>query len=140
MSWRGEKGGLEAARQKHNVIMTPNHYMYLDYYQTENQKNEPVAFGGYVPVEKVYNYEPYSTQLTLEEQPYIIGVQGNLWTEYIPYFSQAQYMVLPRFAALSEVQWTQPDKKDYQDFLKRLPQLAEIYDNEKYIYAKHVLR
>lgn len=140
MSWRGEKGGLEAARQKHRVIMTPNHYMYLDYYQTENIKNEPVAFGGYVPVEKVYNYEPYSTQLTPEEQPYIIGVQGNLWTEYIPYFPQAQYMVLPRFAALCEVQWTQPDKKNYQDFLKRLPQLAKIYDNENYIYAKHILR
>lgn len=138
MSWRGEAGGIEAAKQKHDVIMTPNTYLYFDYYQTKDVENEPLGIGGYVPIEKVYGYEPTPSSLTPEEQKHIIGVQANLWTEYIPTFSHAQYMVLPRWAALSEVQWTMSDKKNYADFLSRLPRLIEWYDIEGYNYAKFV--
>ena len=101
MSWRGVAGGIEAAKQKHDVIMTPNTYLYFDYYQTKDIANEPEAIGGYVPVETVYNYEPMPADLTPEEQKYIIGVQANLWTEYIPTYSQVEYMELPRMAAIS---------------------------------------
>ena len=138
MSWRGEAGGIEAAKQKHDVIMTPNTYLYFDYYQTKNIDNEPLAIGGYLPMERVYNYEPMPASLTPEEQKYIVGVQANLWTEYIPTFSQVQYMVLPRWAALSEIQWSDPAKKNYSDFLSRLPRLIQWYEAEGYSYAKHV--
>lgn len=138
MSWRGEAGGIEAAKQKHDVIMTPNTYLYFDYYQTKDVENEPLGIGGYVPIEKVYGYEPTPSSLTPEEQKHIIGVQANLWTEYIPTFSHVQYMVLPRWAALSEVQWTMSNKKNYADFLSRLPQLIEWYEIEVYNYAKFV--
>ena len=138
MSWRGEAGGIKAAQLGNNVIMTPNTYLYFDYYQTKDIANEPEAIGGYVPVETVYNYEPMPADLTPEEQKYIIGVQANLWTEYIPTYSQVEYMELPRMAALSEIQWTMPEKKNYEGFLKRLPQLVDIYDVYKYNYAKHV--
>ena len=138
MSWRGEKGGIEAAKQKHDVIMTPNTYLYFDYYQTKDTENEPLGIGGYLPLERVYSYEPMPASLTPEEQKYIKGVQANLWTEYIPTFSHAQYMVLPRWAALSEIQWSAPDKKNYEDFLKRLPGLVDVYDVYKYNYATHV--
>ncbi|GAE86257.1 glycoside hydrolase family 20 protein [Bacteroides reticulotermitis] len=138
MSWRGEVGGIEAAKQKHDVIMTPNTYLYFDYYQSQDIANEPFAIGGYLPVDRVYSYEPLPAELTPAEQKYIIGVQANLWTEYIPTFSHAQYMVLPRWAALSEVQWTMPEKKNYTDFLIRLPRLINWYEAEGYNYAKHV--
>ncbi|MCM1484409.1 MAG: glycoside hydrolase family 20 protein [Muribaculaceae bacterium] len=137
MSWRGEEGGREAARQNHQAIMTPTSYCYFDYYQSRDA-NEPLAIGGFLPVEKVYSYEPISSSLTAEEAKNIIGAQANLWTEYIPTFSQAQYMELPRFAALSEVQWTQPNKKDYSNFVRRIPQLIEHYKANGYNYADHV--
>lgn len=89
-------------------------------------------------MERVYSYEPMPASLTPEEQQYIKGVQANLWTEYIATFSHAQYMVLPRWAALCEVQWSTPDKKNYEDFLSRLPRLIKWYDAEGYNYAKHV--
>ncbi|WP_288874522.1 glycoside hydrolase family 20 protein [uncultured Bacteroides sp.] len=138
MSWRGEGGGIEAAKQHHDVIMTPNTYLYFDYYQTKDTENEPMAIGGYLPLERVYSYEPMPRSLTQEEQKYIVGVQANHWTEYIPTFSQLQYMALPRWAALCEIQWSQADKKDYQNFLTRLPQLISLYQTEGYNYAKHV--
>ena len=138
MSWRGEGGGIEAAKQKHDVIMTPNTYLYFDYYQAKDTENEPFGIGGYLPMERVYSYEPMPASLTPEEQQYIKGVQANLWTEYIATFSHAQYMVLPRWAALCEVQWSTPDKKNYEDFLSRLPRLIKWYDAEGYNYAKHV--
>ena len=137
MSWRGESGGIEAAKQKHDVIMTPNTYLYFDYYQAKDTENEPFGIGGYLPMERVYSYEPMPASLTPEEQQYIKGVQANLWTEYIATFSHAQYMVLPRWAALCEVQWSTPDKKNYEDFLSRLPRLIKWYDAEGYNYAKH---
>ncbi len=138
MSWRGEAGGIEAARQHHDVIMTPNTYLYFDYYQSKDTENEPEAIGGYLPIERVYSYEPMPKALSPEEQQYIKGVQANHWTEYMPTFSQVQYMALPRWAALSEVQWSQPEKKNYENFLTRLPQLIEWYKAEGYNYAKHV--
>lgn len=138
MSWRGEDGGIEGARAGHDVIMTPNSHCYFDYYQTLDKKDEPDAIGGYIPVEKTYSYEPLPAVLTPEEQQRIKGVQANLWTEYIPTFSQVQYMELPRMAALSEVQWSAPEHKDYNDFAHRLPQMLRHYDANGYNYAKHV--
>ena len=125
MSWRGESGGIEAAKQHHDVIMSPNTYLYFDYYQSKDVENEPEAIGGYLPIERVYSYEPMPKSLTPEEQKYIKGVQANLWTEYIPTFSQVEYMELPRMAALAEVQWTMPAKKNYEDFHVRALKAVE---------------
>ena len=138
MSWRGEGGGIEAARQHHNVIMTPNTYLYFDYYQTKDIDNEPIAIGGYLPVKTVYNYEPMPQRLSPDEQKYIIGVQANIWTEYMPTFRQVEYMALPRLAALSEVQWSMPEHKSYQYFTQRAPQLIDLYKVLGYNYAKHI--
>lgn len=138
MSWRGEDGAIEAARQGHDAIMTPTSYLYFDYYQSLDRKNEPEAIGGYVPVEKVYSFNPVPEVLTDDEKKHIIGVQANLWTEYIPTFSGVQYMELPRMAALSEVQWSNPEKKDYQNFTKRVPQLVNQYETNGYRYATHI--
>lgn len=138
MSWRGEGGGMEAARQHHKVIMTPNTYLYFDYYQSADKAHEPEAIGGYLPLQHVYSYEPMPCQLKADEQPYIIGVQANLWTEYIPSFRQVEYMELPRMAALSEVQWCSPEQKDYNAFIKRLQQLVKVYDEVGYNYARVV--
>lgn len=139
MSWRGTSGGIKAAKMNHKVIMTPGDYCYFDHYQSKDINKEPLAIGGYLPVDTVYSYDPVSSELTAEQQKYIIGVQANVWTEYIPSFSQIEYMCLPRMAAMAEVQWTEPQKKDYQNFLTRLPQLIGIYDAKGYTYAKHVL-
>lgn len=138
MSWRGVNGGLKGARAGHDVIMTPNSYLYFDYYQSLDHSTEPEAIGGYVPIEKVYSFEPIPAEFTPEEAARIKGVQANLWTEYIPYYWQVEYMELPRMAALSEVQWTEPDKKDYEDFSRRVPQLANHYDANGYAYARHI--
>lgn len=137
MSWRGEEGGIEAARRGHDVIMTPNSYLYFDYYQTLDREKEPDAIGGYVPVEKVYSYEPIPSVLTEEEGKHIIGVQANLWTEYIPTYSQVEYMELPRMAALADVQWSSAPK-DYKKFAARVPQLINHYKANGYNYAKHM--
>ncbi|MCH5232927.1 MAG: family 20 glycosylhydrolase [Muribaculaceae bacterium] len=137
MSWRGEAGGIQAAKQGHDVIMTPNNYMYFDYYQTLDREGEPDAIGGYVPIEKVYGYEPYPAELTPEEAAHIIGVQANLWTEYIPTLSQAQYQELPRMSALSEVQWSSAPK-DFKGFIHRVPQMLNQYDANGYNYCKHI--
>lgn len=138
MSWRGMEGGIEAAKLGHDVIMTPNTYLYFDYYQTADTKDEPDAIGGYVPVEKVYSLEPVPAALDEEEKKHIIGVQANLWTEYIPTTQQVEYMVLPRMAALAEVQWTLPEKKNYPNFTKRLAKLLTFYDRDGRNYGKHV--
>ncbi len=138
MSWRGTAGGIEAAKLKHDVIMTPNTYMYFDYYQSKDVEHEPLAIGGYVPLEKVYSFEPVAPVLTPEEQKYIIGVQANVWTEYMPEYKQVEYMVLPRLSALAEVQWTMPEKKNYDDFITRIPSMLNIYQMEGYNFAKHL--
>ncbi len=137
-SWRGVAGGIEAAKRGHDCIMSPNLYMYFDYYQTLHTEQEPLAIGGYVPVETVYNYEPLHSSLTPEQQKRIIGVQANLWTEYITSYRQVEYMELPRMAALCEVQWCQPENKDYADFLQRLMSMINMYNVKGYNYAKHV--
>lgn len=138
MSWRGMGGGIEAAQLGHDVIMTPNTYCYFDYYQTNNTESEPYSIGGYVPVELVYNFEPVPAELTEEQKKHILGPQANLWTEYIKTPEHVEYMTLPRLSAMCEVQWTQPEKKDYKDFLTRLPQLLALYDKLGYNYATHV--
>ena len=132
MSWRGVEGGIEAAKLHHKVIMTPGGYVYFDHAQSKNE--DSLTIGGYLPVETVYNYEPYAPELTTEEQKYIEGVQANLWTEYINNPSKVEYMIFPRIAALSEVAWSSKDKKDWADFQKRLPELFKRYDfwNVKY--------
>ena len=138
MSWRGESGGIAAAKQNHDVIMTPNTYLYFDYYQSADKKNEPLAIGGYLPLEKVYSYEPMPKELTSDEAKHIIGVQANIWTEYMPTYRQIEYMALPRMAALSETQWSQPEQKDYDSFKQRLLGLFHQYDLAGYNYAKHL--
>ena len=138
MSWRGMAGGIEAAKMGHDVIMTPNTHVYFDYYQTADTDDEPLAIGGYLPMERVYSFEPAPDTFTEEQKAHILGAQANLWTEYIPTQEHAEYMLLPRMAALSEVAWTQPEKKDYDNFLSRLPQLTDLYEREGYNYATHV--
>ena len=138
MSWRGESGGIAAAKQHHDVVMTPNSYLYFDYYQSLDKDNEPLAIGGYLPLETVYSYEPMPKELTADEARHIIGVQANIWTEYMPTFKQMQYMALPRLAALSEVQWSQPALKDYTSFTNRLTEFTHLYDRLGYNYAKHL--
>lgn len=134
MSWRGSAGGIQAAQMGHDVIMTPNDYCYFDYYQTKERDNEPLAIGGYVPLEKVYSLEP-TAQLTAEQARHIVGAQANLWTEYIATPEHVEYMVLPRMAALCEVQWSAPEKKSYDDFRNRLTRLVDIYQRDSLNYS-----
>lgn len=138
MSWRGTKGGIEAAKKGNQVIMAPNTYVYLDYYQSLDTENEPFAIGGYLPVERVYSLEP-TEGLSPEEAEMVVGVQGNLWTEYIPVFSQVQYMVLPRMAAVAETGWTPAGDKNYNDFVGRAIALMERYEALGYNYAQHIM-
>lgn len=119
MSWRGEDGGIAAARSRHDVIMSPNGNLYLDYYQNE-ATDEPRAIGGYVPLQKVYAYNPTPESLSPEEQKHILGVQANLWTEYVYDADHVSYMIFPRALAVAEVGWTQPERKDYDDFRQRV--------------------
>lgn len=135
MAWRGIDKGVEAARAGHDVIMVPTGYCYFDYYQTDKTADEPLAIGNYVSLEKVYSLQPVPESLSEEEGKRIRGVQANLWSEYIPTGEHAEYMVLPRMAALAEVQWTLPGKKDYRDFTARLGRLLKIYDKEGYTYS-----
>jgi hexosaminidase len=119
MSWRGEEGGIAAAKQKHDVIMTPGNWCYFDHYQ-DTSKTEPLAIGGLTPVREVYTYEPLPAQLAAGETRYILGAQANLWTEYILSSRQAEYMVYPRACALAEVVWSPKQGRDYLDFLQRM--------------------
>ncbi|MCR5179936.1 MAG: beta-N-acetylhexosaminidase [Bacteroidaceae bacterium] len=139
MSWRGVDGGVEAARQHHRVIMSPTTYCYIDYYQLKDQWNQPLGIGGYLPVSKVYSFEPLMPDaLSEEEQKYILGPQVNLWTEYVAYPQHVFYMLLPRLDAISEVQWCRPDQKDFQDFKNRLPRMLQLYDQMGLNYCRKV--
>ncbi|MCL6523178.1 MAG: family 20 glycosylhydrolase [Thermoflavifilum sp.] len=120
MSWRGEQGGIAAAKQHHRVIMTPGEWLYFDHGQG-NPAYEPLNIGGYLPLWKVYGYNPVPASLSPDEQKYIIGMQANVWTEYIPNGHEAEYMVFPRMLALAEAAWTPLSEKNYTDFLNRLP-------------------
>jgi hexosaminidase len=125
MSWRGESGGIEAAKERHEVIMTPGSPVYFDHSQSENE--DSVTIGGYNPIEKVYKYDPVPPSLAGEFDKYVLGTQANVWTEYMASAAKVQYMVFPRIAALSEVCWTVPSQKNWEAFEKRLPLLVDRY-------------
>jgi hexosaminidase len=136
MSWRGEAGGIEAAKMHHEVIMTPGGTNYFDHYQA-NPKTEPVAIGGFTTVEDVYQYEPIPKELTPNEAHYVLGAQGNLWTEYIHSGEKAEYMAYPRAVALAEVLWTPKESKNWLEFRARLQFHFERLDILGVHYAKH---
>lgn len=120
MSWRGQEGGIAAAKAGHDVVMTPGDSTYFDHYQSRDRKAEGVAIGGYLPLEHVYAYEPVPKELTPEEAKHVLGAQGQLWTEYIADPKRLEYMAFPRTCAISEVLWTEPSAKNYAGFLERL--------------------
>jgi len=134
MSWRGEKGGIEAAKQKHNVIMTPESPLYLNHAQSRNE--DSVTQGGYNSLEAVYNYEPVPKELNAEQGKYILGAQGNLWSEYTKYPSKVEYMIFPRMSAVSEVLWSPKEKKNWTSFETRLKTQFQRYDLWNTNYSK----
>ena len=126
MSWRGEDGGIAAARQGHDVIMTPDAYLYFDHYQGDRNQ-EPLAIGGMLPLDKVYSYNPAPAALRADEKQHILGAQANVWTEYIADSRQVEYMLFPRLFALAEVVWSPQENRTYRDFINRVPpQLARL--------------
>jgi hexosaminidase len=133
MSWRGTKGGIEAAKAKHDVIMTPTDFCYLDYGQGDPQ-NEPLNIGNHLPLEKVYSYNPMPKELTGDEQKYILGVQGNVWTEYMKTPEKVEYMVFPRALALAEAGWSPQENKNYADFRNRVYSNFERLDKQNVNY------
>jgi len=137
MSWRGEEGGIAAAKQKHSVVMTPGSYCYFDHYQGK-KATEPLAIGGFTTVEKVYGYQPIPALLPKQNRKYILGAQGNVWTEYIPNSDHVEYMAVPRLCALAEVLWTGDKRKDYGDFAKRLITHFSFLEKNKINYAKNI--
>ena len=139
MSWRGEKGGIEAAKQGHDVIMSPTTYCYFDYYQADPETEE-LSIGGFLPVEKVYGYEPIPAELDADQAKYILGGQGNVWTEYMKTSKRVEYMALPRMSALAEVLWSPGDKKDYNHFVKRMGSFRKHLDAMEVNYARHIFQ
>ena len=137
MSWRGTNGAVEAAKAGHNVVMTPTSHCYFDYYQSDGE-DEPLAIGGYLPLEKVYGFNLIPEELTKEESKYVLGAQGNIWTEYIPTEDQVEYMAFPRMLAMSEVLWSNPEQKDYADFVKRVENFHKRLDALDINYANHL--
>ena len=137
MSWRGSEGGIAAAKLGHDVIMTPNSHFYFDYYQSLDTDAEPFGIGGYIPMEQVYSYDPAFPELTPEQQKHILGVQANLWTEYVLSDEHLEYMLLPRLAALSEVQWCLSETKDWNRFIGSF-RMDKIYSQLGYEFAKHI--
>jgi hexosaminidase len=135
MSWRGTEGGIAAAKEKHYVVMTPGSHCYFDHYQG-NPQNEPLAIGGYTPVEKVYAFNPIPKELSQEESKYILGAQANLWTEYITSPEQVEYMIFPRMMALSEVVWGTAKPEQYPDFVNRMIQHFKRLDQKGINYSK----
>ena len=140
MSWRGTKGGIAAAKQKHRVIMSPNVFAYIDHPQLKDYSKQPQTTDSYqVSCSKMYSFEPViPEELTAEEQDCILGVQANLWTEHVAYPEHAFYQLLPRLGAMSEVQWCNPEQKDFEDWKKRLPQLKRLYDRIGLVYCNEV--
>jgi hexosaminidase len=138
MSWRGSEPGAKAAALGHDVVMSPTTHCYFDYQQTEDPQFEPSRCGGFIPVERVYSLNPVPDDSSAEAQAHILGVQANLWTEYVTNEEMAEYQALPRMSALAEVQWTQPARKDYEAFRERLTRLTRLFELEGYTYAKHL--
>jgi hexosaminidase len=120
MSWRGEEGGIHAAKAGHDVVMVPQSHVYFDHYQFEDKSQQPLAIGGFTSLEKVYGYDPVPAALSDLEAQRVLGSQSQLWTEYVPTTDHAEYMLFPRLCALSEVVWTTRDKKSYIGFLERM--------------------
>ena len=135
MSWRGSEGGIAAAKAGNHVIMTPNTHCYLDYFQTKDPVHEPLGIGGFLPMREVYRLDPYE-KLNDTEQDYILGVQANLWTEYIATATHLKHMLLPRLAAVAEVGWAY-DRKDFADFTRRMSTLRKCYDAAGLNYATY---
>ena len=127
MSWRGMEGGIEAARQGHDVIMTPTSHCYFDYYQADPVQ-EPLAIRGLTPLEKVYSFEPVPENLSAEDAAHILGAQGNVWTEYMATTDHVEYMVFPRMLALAEVVWSPQELRNWEDFVQRLPAQLQHLD------------
>ncbi len=141
MSWRGTAPGARGAKMGHDVIMSPSSHVYFDYYQTrqgESQWEEPLLIGGNLPIERTYSLEPVPEGADAETASHIIGVQGNLWTEYIAGPSLAEYQVLPRMGALSEVQWRPQGQKDFENYKVRQTRMLKLYDAYGLVYAKHM--
>lgn len=135
MSWRGEAGGIAAAQQGHDAIMTPGGYCYFDHYQADPE-TEPLAIGGFTTLKKVYGYEPVPEILTESQAVHILGAQANVWTEYILSPEQVEYMVLPRMAALAEVDWSQPTNKNWEDFYQRILSHYKVYEALGYQFSR----
>ena len=138
MSWRGTEPGAKAAETGHDVVMTPTTFCYFDYQQAEDVQFEPSRCGGFIPVEKVYALDPAPDSLSVEAKTHILGAQANLWTEYITNEDMLEYQALPRMSALAEVQWSQPERKDYEAFKQRLTRLTDLFERYGYVYAKHL--
>lgn len=137
MSWRGEAGGIKAAQLGNNVIMTPNTYCYLDYYQ-ENPEFAPLAIGGFISLEQVYDYEPIPEALTAEEAKHIMGIQGNIWGEYVATIEKFEYMAFPRLLAIAEVAWSQPENKNRELFISRLKKEFSFRNGKMSIHAVNI--
>lgn len=137
MSWRGINGAIEAAKQHHTVILTPGSHCYFDHYQSENE-DEPLAIGGFLPLEKVYSFNPIPDELTAEEAQYVLGAQGNVWTEYMADSKYVEYMVFPRILAMSEIDWSAPENKDYDDFVLRVENFHQRLKALDINYANHL--
>ena len=125
MSWRGEDGGIAAAKAGHDVVMAPNSHTYLDHYQSRETRREPLAIGGFLPLDRVYSYEPIPASLTPEQAKHVLGAQAQLWAEYIPNTKHMEYMAYPRLSALSEVVWSPKASRDLSDFMRRLHRHAD---------------
>ena len=138
MSWRGSAPGAKAAEAGHNVVMTPTTHCYFDYQQVEDTEFEPSRCGGFIPIERVYSLDPAPDSLSVMARSHILGTQANLWTEYMVNEQMVEYQALPRMSALAEVQWTQPERKDYDAFLQRLTRLTTLFEQYHYTYAKHL--
>ena len=142
MSWRGVEGGIEASAKGHDVVMAPTSHLYFDYYQVEMNRRfrEPQLIGGTLPIDKTYSFEPIPAGMSDEAKSHILGVQANLWTEYITCDEVVEYQVLPRMGALCEVQWMQPEKKNFDQFVERSRHMTDIYQHYGWQYAKHLYR
>ena len=138
MSWRGTEPGAEAAEKGHDVVMAPLTHCYFNFQQVEDVRFEPSRCDGFIPIEKVYSLDPAPDSLSVEAKKHILGVQANLWAEYLTQESLAEYQALPRLTAIAEVQWTQPSHKDYKDFVDRLTRMTQLYDKYNYHYCKHL--
>lgn len=137
MSWRGVKGAVQAAKEGHDVILTPTSHCYFDYYQSDNE-HEPLAIGGFLPLEKVYSFNPIPEELNTNDVKHVLGAQGNVWTEYMPSEKKVEYMAFPRAIALSEVVWSSPEKKNYKDFIRRLEEFQHRLNALDVNYANHI--